>query len=209
MVFLALRAALEASNAAQNLPFDSRHLYLSQVIFPALAMLIWRKDHVELPHPPVSLQAWVASLGTGLLIFALWIIPGPAWTHLEPAATHFAPDGTDQEVPWQLLMERGFGAVLVVPAMEEIFWRSFFMRWIDRRDFLHLPACATSVTAIILSSAVFALAHELWLAAFLAGLAYALLYRVLGNLWYCVIAHATTNLALALWVVHEHAWQYW
>jgi len=62
---------------------------------------------------------------------------------------------------------------------------------------------------ILASSAVFALAHDLWLAGLIAGLIYALLYRRFANLWYCIIAHATSNLALAGWVLWSGAWQYW
>jgi CAAX prenyl protease-like protein len=101
------------------------------------------------------------------------------------------------------------GAVLVVPVMEELFWRSFLMRWIDRRGFLEMAPEQVSWVGILASSAVFALAHDLWLAGLLAGVVYALLYRQLGNIWYSIIAHATTNLALAGWVLWRGAWQYW
>ena len=53
------------------------------------------------------------------------------------------------------------------------------------------------------------LAHPLWLAAIVAGLAYALLYRGTGKLWPAVIAHGVTNAALGLWVVQTGQWQFW
>ena len=53
------------------------------------------------------------------------------------------------------------------------------------------------------------LAHTLWLAAILAGLAYALLYRWSGRLWTAVIAHAVTNGLLGLWVIASHRWEFW
>jgi membrane protease YdiL (CAAX protease family) len=49
----------------------------------------------------------------------------------------------------------------------------------------------------------------LWLAAALAGVAYALLYMRSGKLWLPVIAHAVTNGALGVWVVAERQWQFW
>ena len=99
--------------------------------------------------------------------------------------------------------------MLVVPVMEELFWRSFLLRWLERRSFLEVSPARTGRFALLASSGVFALAHDLWLAGFLAGLVYTLLYRRLGNLWYCVIAHATTNLLLAAWVVATRSWEYW
>jgi CAAX prenyl protease-like protein len=83
------------------------------------------------------------------------------------------------------------------------------MRWIDRRAFLALAPAQVSWLGILASSAVFALAHDLWLAGFVAGVVYALLYRQYSNIWYPIIAHATTNLALAGWVLWTGAWQYW
>ena len=53
------------------------------------------------------------------------------------------------------------------------------------------------------------LAHTLWLAAIVAGLAYAWLYRRTGSLWIAVIAHAVTNGALGVWVVTTGNWAFW
>ena len=47
------------------------------------------------------------------------------------------------------------------------------------------------------------------MAAIVAGLAYAWLYRRTGKLWTAVIAHAVTNLLLGIWVVRTGQWQFW
>lgn len=179
----------------------------------ALAALVpiawWWHCYRELQAPPRSLLAIAACIGIGLLVFALWIAPMPGWAHLGERAASFEPVQADGALRWDLIAVRLFGAVLVVPLMEELFWRSFLMRWIDRRRFLDLPPGATSAVAVLSACAVFALAHDLWLAGFIAGVIYALIYRRLANLWYAVIAHATTNLALGAWVVYCRAWEYW
>jgi CAAX prenyl protease-like protein len=53
------------------------------------------------------------------------------------------------------------------------------------------------------------LAHTLWLAAIIAGLAYAWLYIRTGKLWVAVLAHAVTNGLLGAWVVFTGNWGYW
>jgi CAAX prenyl protease-like protein len=63
--------------------------------------------------------------------------------------------------------------------------------------------------AVVLSTFVFMLAHTLWLAAIVAGLAYAWLYVRSGKLWLAVIAHAVTNGALGAWVGATGHWQFW
>ena len=106
-------------------------------------------------------------------------------------------------------MVRWLGATLLVPVMEELFWRSFLMRWLQQPVFEGLDPQRVGARAVLMSTFVFMLAHPLWLAAIVAGLAYALLYRSTGKLWPAVIAHAVTNGALGLWVVHSGQWQFW
>ena len=93
--------------------------------------------------------------------------------------------------------------------MEELFWRSLAMRWIDGRDFLAVNPRRVSFVAFALSSALFALEHSQWLAGLLAGAAYGWLYLRSGNLWIPIISHATTNGILALWIVATGSWRFW
>ena len=101
------------------------------------------------------------------------------------------------------------GAALLVPVMEELFWRSFLMRWIQRPAFLGVDPAQVGLRALLISTFMFVLVHPLWLAAALAGLAYAWLYIRTGKLWTSVIAHAVTNGALGIWVVRSGQWQFW
>jgi uncharacterized protein len=104
---------------------------------------------------------------------------------------------------------RCIGAVLLVPVMEELFWRSFLMRWLQQPVFQGVEPRRVGLKAIVLSTFVFTLAHTLWLAAVIAGFTYALLYVRSGKLWTAVIAHAVTNGALAAWVIATGQWQFW
>ncbi|MFY8118525.1 MAG: CAAX prenyl protease-related protein, partial [Roseateles sp.] len=97
----------------------------------------------------------------------------------------------------------------LVPVMEELFWRSFLMRWIAHPQFERVDPRQAGLRAIVLSTFVFMLAHTLWLAAIVAGLAYAWLYVRSGKLWTAVIAHAVTNGALGLWVIKTGRWEFW
>jgi len=63
--------------------------------------------------------------------------------------------------------------------------------------------------AMLMSSCVFAMAHTLWLAAIVAGLLYAWLYKRTGKLWAPIVAHAVTNGLLGFWVVMMGQWQFW
>ena len=117
--------------------------------------------------------------------------------------------GRDGSIDWLLVAVRCTGAVLIVPVMEELFWRSFLMRWVQRPGFVTVDPTQVGLRAVLISTFMFVLVHPLWLAAALAGLAYAWLYVRTGRLWTSVIAHAVTNGALGAWVVFTGNWGYW
>ena len=124
-------------------------------------------------------------------------------------ASAYVPLTAAGTVDWPLVALRLAGATLLVPLMEELFWRSFLMRWLQQPIFESVRPMAVGLRAIVLSTFVFVLAHTLWLAAAIAGLAYALLYVRSGKLWTAVIAHALTNALLGVYVVATGSWQFW
>jgi CAAX prenyl protease-like protein len=93
--------------------------------------------------------------------------------------------------------------------MEELFWRSFLMRWIDTPAFESVEPSQVSIKSLILTSVLFGLEHNLWLAGVLAGLAYSALYMRHGTIWSPILAHAVTNGLLGMWVVVTSSWSYW
>jgi membrane protease YdiL (CAAX protease family) len=117
--------------------------------------------------------------------------------------------GENGELIWSLVIFRWVGAALMVPIMEELFWRSYLMRWIDKPEFEQVDPGSVTLKAIVLSTVVFTLAHTQWLGAVIAGLAYAWLYRHTRSLWAPVIAHVVTNGVLGVWVVLNGNWSFW
>lgn len=105
---------------------------------------------------------------------------------------------------------RLFGASIVVPVMEELFWRSFLIRWIiNPEDFKNIPLGTFTLSSFAITVVLFGLEHHLWLAGMVAGAIYnGVLYKTRG-LWPCVIAHAVTNLTLGIHVLITQEWQWW
>jgi CAAX prenyl protease-like protein len=93
--------------------------------------------------------------------------------------------------------------------IEELFWRSYLMRWIDNKNFLSIAPESVSTFAYVGSACLFALEHHLWFAGLFAGLVYGELYKIYKNLWVPIFAHAVTNGVLGIWVVFSGNWQYW
>ena len=177
----------------------------------ALLLLFWRHySELRAPagDPRLKPREAGAAIATGLAVFAAWITFDRGWATFGSGPGLVPLDARGQLDAW-LVAAKLAGLVVAVPLMEELFWRSLVMRWIDRRDFLALDARTASLAAVAISSALFALEHTLWLAGLAAGAAYALLYRRSGNLWSAVAAHATTNAALAAYILATGRWELW
>lgn len=205
MLLLALRGNLDAAGMV-----DPRWVYAANVLIVG-GMLWWfRKEYGELArgNAPSFSEGALATL-VGVVVFAVWInLDAPIFRVGEPTAS-FTPLDAQGHLQWPLVAVRWLGATLLVPVMEELFWRSFLMRWIDRAQFETVIPQQVSTKAIMLSTFVFMLAHTLWLAAIVAGLAYAWLFVRTGRLWVPVIAHAVTNGMLGIYVVATGRWQFW
>ena len=188
---------------------DNRWLYALNVVVAGM-LLWWWREYGELARQNLPLlRETLLSVAVGLVVFALWIQLDAPWMQIGEPTASFVPLDAQGQLLWPLIAVRWLGASLLVPVMEELFWRSFLMRWLQAPVFEGIDPRRVGARAVLLSTFVFMLAHPLWLAAIVAGLAYALLYRATGKLWTAVIAHAVTNGALGLWVVHSGQWQFW
>ena len=207
MALLALRGALPADGAAL---IDARWVYGLTVAVVGALLALWWRDYGELAAQvwPSAREALLA-VAVGLVVFALWISLDAPWMRVGEPAAGFVPLDAQGQPMWPLIAVRWVGAALLVPVMEELFWRSFLMRWLEHGTFEAVVPQSVSLRAIVLSTFVFTLAHTLWLGAVVAGLAYAWLYRRTGKLWVPVIAHAVTNGVLGVWVVTTGNWAFW
>lgn len=206
IALLALRGLLP--DGAAPFGMDPRWLYALQAgIAAALLLACWR-TYGELATGP-RLSDTLLAIVVGLAVCWLWVALDASWMRNGESAALFEPVDGDGRLLWGLIAARWLGAALVVPVMEELFWRSFIMRWLQRADFLSVDPRSVGLKAILISTFVFMLAHTEWLAAVIAGLAYAWLYRRTGSLWPAVIAHAVTNGVLGAWVVATGNWRFW
>ena len=208
--FMGLLALRGMAPADDRWGFDTRWLYAGNLLLVGGMLLLWWRAYGELARPNwPALSECLLAAGVGLGVFVLWIHLDAPWMQIGQPTAAFVPLGADDELLWPLIVVRWLGAALMVPVMEELFWRSFLMRWVQSPLFEAVDPRRVGFKAVLLSTFVFMLAHPLWLAAIVAGLAYALLYRATGRLWTAVIAHAVTNGALGVWVVATRQWQFW
>jgi len=110
---------------------------------------------------------------------------------------------------WIFVIVRILGSTLVVPPLEEVFYRSFVYRYVAKQDFQTVPVGEFYWTPFIVSSVMFGFGHHEWLAGILCGFAYQGLVCRKKRLGDAIAAHAITNFLLGLWVIYKDAWHFW
>lgn len=186
------------------------YIYPCKAILVALLLLLFLRQYDELRWADFKNYAHTAgSLLLGVLVFFLWI--NMDW----PFATFGESKGfnptliDDPAVRHSLIFFRLFGAALVVPLMEELFWRSFLLRYIIDVNFMAVRIGTYSLASFAIGSVLFGLEHNLVLAGIMAGVAYSLLLYWTKSISQCVLAHAVTNLVLGIYVLQSGQWQFW
>jgi CAAX prenyl protease-like protein len=203
----------------QNLFKGSQSLLVTSPqywVFPLQALVcggvlawFWR-NYTFGPFRAMSLGFTVA---IALLVLGIWISPQELF--------HFAPrkDGFDPTIFAQnpglyggVLGLRFLRLVVVVPLMEEVFWRGFLLRdFIDNSDFTKVAFGTFTPTSCVIVAGAFALAH--WGPDFIPALVTGFLFNWVAyrtrSLGCCVLAHAITNLLLGCYILHTQQWGFW
>jgi len=186
------------------------YLYPVKALTVGFLLYLYREKYDELAFKDfVNISATLSATAVGLLVFALWI--NMTWTLGDSGVPQgFNPELLpDKTIRVVMTFFRIAGAVLVVPLMEELFWRSFLLRYIIDKNFNSVRLGTFTWASFLISSVMFGLEHNYVFAGIMAGIFYNLLLYKTRSLAQCVFAHAITNLALAIYVVTTGKWQFW
>lgn len=189
--------------------FDVRWLYPVKAGLVALALAVLWRHYAELKTWGLSAGQLALSLAVGIVVLVLWVNLDASWMLMGEMGEGYDPTDASGRVDWLLVAFRIAGAALVVPIMEELFWRSFLQRWVQQQDFLALEPARIGFKALLIASALFAVEHLQWFAGLVAGLAYGWLYIRTRTLWAPIVAHAATNGGLGAYVVATGHWSFW
>jgi CAAX prenyl protease-like protein len=180
------------------------------------AWMIWE---VRSLIPEMRWRVSWEAVAFGVLVFAIWVgldpllnVVGFNYPKLMSGGQSWNPHaqfGEGAILAWIFVLVRVAGSALVVPPLEEVFFRSWLYRYIANPDFQIIPIGKFLWLPFIVSSVVFGLEHREWLAGILAGLLYAGLVCWKRRLGDAIVAHGVTNLLLGIWVVVKNQWHYW
>jgi CAAX prenyl protease-like protein len=104
---------------------------------------------------------------------------------------------------------RVISLAIIVPIMEEIFWRGFLARFLIAENFRSVPPGVFTRFSFIAVTLAFASVHTELLAAIVWGALVNEVYRRTANLWACVVMHAVTNGLLGGYILATASWQLW
>jgi CAAX prenyl protease-like protein len=112
---------------------------------------------------------------------------------------------------WFYLAVRWSGASLVVPVMEELFWRDFLWRTLLAPNDFKLAAVGEWNLKVFLIVAVAfgAGVHIEWITAIVWGLMIGGLLAWKKSLGACIVCHAVTNFLLGAYVLYSGQWGFW
>jgi len=186
------------------------YLYPLRAAAAAAALAYFWRSYGELSFGELKdLKKSFISIISGFAVFVLWV--NMDWDFARfGGGEPFNPLSIEDSAQRSFYMaSRLLGAALVVPVMEELFWRSFLIRYIDKPDFMSVPVGRFSLAAFAFTTLLFGLEHNMVAAGLMAGAAYnALLYST-RSVTHCVLAHAVTNLSLGVYVMMTGNWQFW
>jgi CAAX prenyl protease-like protein len=207
--FLTYVLFIAAGDMLERLGYSAaglRWLYGVKIAAVVLVLAFCWRHYPDLRQGIAPRAAALAALA-GAVVFALWISLGAGWMAIG-SPTGFDPTANGR-LDWPLALTRIAGATLVVPLMEELFWRSFLLRWIGAADFESIDPSQIRLKRVLITALLFGVEHNLWLAGIVAGLAYSALYMRHRTIWSPILAHAVTNGLLGAWVVATSNWTYW
>jgi CAAX prenyl protease-like protein len=204
---LGLGGAVKKPGAGLWLSAPEQWIYPAQTFLCGAALLyFWREYEIQRAR-----KVWVA-VAIAVAVFLLWIAP-QQFLGFTPRIEGFNPDifAERPSVYWSVVALRFLRLVLVVPLVEEIFWRGFLLRYLISERFTTVAVGTFSWLSFGVVTLAFGFAHSRadWIAALLCGALYNFVAWRTRNLASCVIAHAATNLLLGVWIMQTRQWGFW
>jgi membrane protease YdiL (CAAX protease family) len=207
-----------ASLSQDRIPVEIAYA-MKIIIVPLLLYWAW-KWYVPITGPEKPLGSIIYGIIFGIAGLVIWCVLMAPFIDIKGEA--WVDSG---------FFLRTFAAVLIVPVFEEFFIRGYILRtalqWdINRKIMKKIPAInetldnnsifdvkpgAWSVMAVAISSIAFTAGHLTveWPAAMAYSILISLLWIIRKDLLSCMVAHAVTNLTLAVYVYYSGNWGFW
>jgi CAAX prenyl protease-like protein len=194
-------------------PSTLQTVQIAQVAVEVAIIAVFSRRYISV-RPSFPFQSALL----GIAVFLVWVAPDLIWpgyrahwifqNGITGTAASSIPGSLRGDV-WFVVL-RAASSVLLVPVLEELFWRGWMMRWLVRGDFVSVPLGTYTAYSFWAVALLFASEHgPYWEVGLAAGIAYNWWIVRTRNLGDCILAHAVTNACLAAYVLLRGEWQYW
>jgi CAAX protease family protein len=194
--------------------------YIARLIVVSLLLLWARKWYFSIKGPKSVYGSIATGSIAGVLGFFIWVL----------FLTPFVGTKNSSALSHGAFLLKFISVGILVPVFEELFMRGFIFRiayqWditrktadgeplqitLDTQSVNDVVPGTWSWPAVFLSTIAFVLGHypQEWLAATAYGLLMVYLWIIRKDLLSCIVAHAVTNISLALFVVTTGRWNFW
>lgn len=187
-------------------------VYIAKTILAAALLILLRRHYTRIRWD----YAWVGVV-VGIVGIVQWVAVEKLLLHFFPHYPRLGGEVFDPirqiarpTLRWSFIAMRLAGAVIVVPFMEELFWRDFLWRTIQApNDFKLAEVGEWDFSAFAIVTLLFASVHIQWVTAIIWGALIAWLLVKTRSLGACIIAHGVTNLLLGIYVLYSGDWYFW
>ncbi|MDD2558527.1 MAG: CAAX prenyl protease-related protein [Desulfuromonadaceae bacterium] len=212
MLFVGVEELLRFSVGKDFSVPDQLLLFLYPVkagIVAILLLMLWPNYREFRFGDILQWQSTLLSTLIGLFIFWLWIQMTAEFATVGESAGLNVEAYQEGFVRNTMIGVRLCGAVLVVPLMEELFWRSFLIRYLVKKEFMQVSIGMFTWFSFLATAVLFGLEHNLYLAGICAGILFNLVLYRTRSIFQCVLSHAVANLALGIYVLNSGNWHFW
>jgi exosortase E/protease (VPEID-CTERM system) len=197
--FLAL---IGGTTITRAFSFGFDFMYPVRVVAVIAALWVYRHELARMEWRPS-----LAAAGLGMLAFVFWTVVAErnsAFDITSRTAFNSLPSFGAGWIAFRLL-----GSIITVPIAEELAFRGYLIRKMVNPDIFSTAAGRFTWISFLGSSVLFGLLHEQWLVGTIAGMIFAWAFYRRRLVCDAVMAHATTNALLSLYVLATGAWSLW
>ena len=185
---------------------------LRVTVLGAVCYVCWPRELSIRPVKPLL------SIALGAAVFFIWIAPDVFIPGYRDSALfsngifgrlHSSLSLGELQSSW-VLAWRTARAVVIVPIVEELFWRAWLMRWLINPDFQRVRLGTYAPLAFWITAILFASEHgPYWDVGLITGVIYNTWMIRTRSVADCILMHAVTNGILSWYVIATAQWQYW
>lgn len=186
---------------------EQYHIYFGYILRTFLVgIILWKARNRFSELSKIRSLFDSTAVLVGITIFAIWVGLEGMVPQFFSADAHYDPTIFGSALFFVLIFVRFIGSVLVAPVIEELFMRSFLIRYIISPKWEDVAIGAYSFESFTIVTLVFGFSHYRWLPGIITAILLNLLLYRKKNIVPCIVAHGVANLLLLVYVVATNSW---